>query len=81
MSEWLLAPEEIWSGVKENWGLYGVYGDDADAVYTALAKAQLRHVFEEGQDMCPHERETLPLFRKRECPTCWQALRKEAGLE
>ena len=48
-----------------------------------LAQAQLRKVVEEGEKECPHDggEKRVSSFPKRRCPICWQALRKEAGLE
>jgi len=48
--------------------------------FKAGIKQGKKEVVEWGEEICPHEVDTLPHFHKRECPKCWQALRREAGL-
>ena len=37
----------------------------------------IQQIFEEGEDLCPHEVDTLANFTKKECPICWQALKEQ----
>ena len=48
----------------------------------ALLKAQLRKVFERLGETCPHFKELSDgeIRIKKDCPECYQALKKEAGL-
>ena len=41
-----------------------------------LNKAQLKKVVEWGDTGCSHQRVGL----RKNCPTCWQSLKEEAGL-
>lgn len=40
-------------------------------------KKDMRELFEELEEPCPHEREVNPLFQKAECPMCMKALKEK----
>ncbi|KKN50286.1 hypothetical protein LCGC14_0634380 [marine sediment metagenome] len=67
---WLLKPEEIEAAIAS------VGAADEEQ---AIAKAQLRHVVEMMEAVCPHS--FFGNTTARYCPTCMEQLRREAGLE
>ena len=77
----LLSPEEI---VELNGNCIEVMGrplTKGEAI-KAGSRAQLKKVVEWGDERCPHPStfDGQRLMKKRRCPECWQALKKEAGL-
>jgi len=75
----LLTPERI-AKVLDIEFKGNIRGSDFVDEGRAVAKDQLREVVEWGEEICPCEVNTLPRFHKRECPKCWQALRREVGI-
>lgn len=75
MDSWMLSDEDpkIREAVLDGWE------DDA----LNIARAQLRKVWDEGTNPCPHNYQTADTSKasKHECPECWYELKKEAGLE
>ena len=56
------------------YGTEGEYG-----TMERVCQAQLRKVVEQGEKLCEHG--SYQLSRKaKDCPNCWNALKKEAGL-
>ena len=69
----ILTPEELLELI------HSAEGDDYIAgLY--IAQAQLRKMVEWGEEVCTEHSEVYARFR-RKCDDCWQALRREAGME
>jgi len=68
----------------EEKSIYELYGTEGLAGYNmdGLLKAQLRKVYEWGNEECPHKWEDFYSGEKRprstrQCPKCWQAILEE----
>jgi len=77
---WLLTDEEIKDGIGNEYDrrypLVRSSMSDLDC-YNAVAKAQLKHVYEEGNKPCGNPAHLLPLLKRRNCIECWKELFKE----
>ena len=69
-----LSPEEI----DKLWTSYDRKTYEVDAILRNVAKAQLKKVYEWGNEPCPHTHDILlDISFKRQCDECWQALLEE----
>lgn len=76
----ILTEEEAYEAVKPYRAIMGVGAHDVWESEWAIARAQLKHLYEWGNEPCPHDiHHSMGRNKKHECLECWQLLLEKEG--